>query len=165
MWFHAQECNNTLAAYYVDHCKLQNQPWTFTSPNLTLSFFNDHSSFISKIWIKNLNWHCCFVLCRTAFGRWKRNGNIIILGSSRASRLPIFSFLITHPPSGKVLHHDFVAVLLNDLFGIQARGGCACAGPYAQVRLLVVLARADFNDYFMHTKDHGNWELKLSTSL
>ncbi|KAJ8036632.1 Cysteine desulfurase 1, chloroplastic [Holothuria leucospilota] len=52
-------------------------------------------------------------LTRTAFGRWKRNGNIIILGSSRASRLPIFSFLITHPPSGKVLHHDFVADLLG----------------------------------------------------
>ena len=30
------------------------------------------------------------------------------------------------------LHHNFVCSLLNDLFGIQARGGCACAGPYAQ---------------------------------
>ncbi|VEL39477.1 unnamed protein product [Protopolystoma xenopodis] len=29
------------------------------------------------------------------------------------------------------LHHNFVCSLLNDLFGIQARGGCACAGPYA----------------------------------
>ena len=32
-----------------------------------------------------------------------------------------------------MLHHNFVSVLLNDLYGIQARGGCACAGPYAQV--------------------------------
>merc|ERR1719412_37934 len=30
------------------------------------------------------------------------------------------------------LHHNFVCALLNDLFGIQARGGCACSGPYAQ---------------------------------
>ncbi|XP_059663523.1 uncharacterized protein LOC132309210 [Cornus florida] len=30
----------------------------------------------------------------------------------------------------KPLHGAFVAKLLNDLFGIQARGGCACAGPY-----------------------------------
>ncbi|KAL0006477.1 hypothetical protein SO802_014038 [Lithocarpus litseifolius] len=30
----------------------------------------------------------------------------------------------------KPLHGPFVAALLNDLFGIQARGGCACAGPY-----------------------------------
>ncbi|XP_062096666.1 uncharacterized protein LOC133802383 [Humulus lupulus] len=35
----------------------------------------------------------------------------------------------------KPLHGAFVAVLLNDLFGIQARGGCACAGPYGH-RLL-----------------------------
>ena len=34
-----------------------------------------------------------------------------------------------------VLHHNFVVALLNDLFGIQARGGCSCAGPYGH-RLL-----------------------------
>ncbi|MCL7041717.1 hypothetical protein MKW94_001113, partial [Papaver nudicaule] len=32
--------------------------------------------------------------------------------------------------SRKPLHGPFAAKLLNDLFGIQARGGCACAGPY-----------------------------------
>ncbi|CAK9163273.1 unnamed protein product [Ilex paraguariensis] len=37
----------------------------------------------------------------------------------------------------KPLHGPFVASLLNDLFGIQARGGCACAGPYGH-RLLNV---------------------------
>ena len=31
---------------------------------------------------------------------------------------------------GKPLHHGFVVALLNDLFGIQVRGGCSCAGPY-----------------------------------
>ena len=71
--------------------------------------------------------------CRLAFKRWKRNGNFIFLGSTKADRLPIFSFLIVHPKTGKMLHHNFIAVLLNDLYGIQARGGCACAGPYAQV--------------------------------
>ncbi|KAJ7945255.1 Cysteine desulfurase [Quillaja saponaria] len=35
----------------------------------------------------------------------------------------------------KPLHGPFVAALLSDLFGIQARGGCACAGPYGH-RLL-----------------------------
>ncbi|KAJ1487473.1 hypothetical protein T484DRAFT_1786612, partial [Baffinella frigidus] len=30
----------------------------------------------------------------------------------------------------KSLHHNFVVALLNDLFGIQSRGGCSCAGPY-----------------------------------
>lgn len=36
---------------------------------------------------------------------------------------------------GFFLHHNFVVALLNDLFGIQCRGGCMCAGPYAQVLL------------------------------
>ena len=31
---------------------------------------------------------------------------------------------------GKPLHGPFIAAILNDVFGIQARGGCACAGPY-----------------------------------
>ena len=34
-----------------------------------------------------------------------------------------------------MLHHNYVVALLNDLFGIQARGGCSCAGPYGH-RLL-----------------------------
>lgn len=33
------------------------------------------------------------------------------------------------------LHYNFVCSLLNDLFGVQSRGGCSCAGPYSQ-RLL-----------------------------
>ena len=37
----------------------------------------------------------------------------------------------------KPLHGPFVAKLLNDLFGIQARGGCACAGPYGHTLLNV----------------------------
>lgn len=28
------------------------------------------------------------------------------------------------------LHYNFVVALLNDIYGIQARGGCSCAGPY-----------------------------------
>ncbi|OII77885.1 PP-loop family protein [Cryptosporidium andersoni] len=30
------------------------------------------------------------------------------------------------------LHYNFVCALLNDIFGIQSRGGCSCAGPYSQ---------------------------------
>lgn len=46
------------------------------------------------------------------------------------SFLPVFSFLIRCNDS--FLHFHFVSVLLNDLFGIQTRGGCMCAGPFAQ---------------------------------
>ena len=47
----------------------------------------------------------------------------------RSSSLPIFSFLIRY--RDRFLHYNFVCALLNDLFGIQTRGGCQCAGPYA----------------------------------
>lgn len=58
---------------------------------------------------------------------------IILLGNSSQSikRLAVFSFLVRHP-RGTFLHHNFVCAVLNDVFGIQSRGGCACAGPYAQ---------------------------------
>jgi selenocysteine lyase/cysteine desulfurase len=48
--------------------------------------------------------------------------------------------LIKHGAT-RYLHYNFVCALLNDLFGIQARGGCMCAGPYAQ-RLLGLDATA-----------------------
>ncbi|KAB1210588.1 putative cysteine desulfurase [Morella rubra] len=50
----------------------------------------------------------------------------------------------------KPLHGPFVAALLNDLFGIQARGGCACAGPYAHTLLNVDEAHSlAFRDAFL----------------
>ena len=51
-----------------------------------------------------------------------------ILGPETADRIGIFSFNIR--AEGRLLHHNFIVALLNDLFGIQARGGCSCAGPY-----------------------------------
>lgn len=59
---------------------------------------------------------------------------LVFIGPMGVEKLPILSFLIKCPTTlGKgFLHHDFVCHLLNDLFGIQARSGCACAGPYVQ---------------------------------
>ena len=45
-------------------------------------------------------------------------------------------------PAGRYLHHNFVVALLNDLFGIQARGGCSCAGPYGHRLLGIDLRHA-----------------------
>lgn len=67
------------------------------------------------------------------FSQWERVKELVIVGPHGIPRIPIFSFLVHHPPSGLFLHHYFVSALLNDLFGIQARGGCSCAGPYGQV--------------------------------
>ena len=68
-----------------------------------------------------------------AMHRWEANPAIEILGSHQADRLSIVSFVVRH--DGRYLHHNFVVALLNDLFGIQSRGGCSCAGPYGH-RLL-----------------------------
>ncbi|OQS00387.1 hypothetical protein THRCLA_05967 [Thraustotheca clavata] len=57
-----------------------------------------------------------------------KHENIVILGDPSAPRLPTFSFLIRH--GTLFLHPQFVSRLLSDLFGIQTRSGCACAGPY-----------------------------------
>jgi selenocysteine lyase/cysteine desulfurase len=68
-------------------------------------------------------------LVRSALERWRINPRIQILGNLDVPRLAIVSFVI-RDAAGDVLHHNFVVALLNDLFGIQARGGCSCAGPY-----------------------------------
>jgi hypothetical protein len=64
-----------------------------------------------------------------ALARWKDEPSIEILGNLESERLSIVSFVV-RAPSGRYLHHNFVVALLNDLFGIQSRGGCSCAGPY-----------------------------------
>lgn len=71
---------------------------------------------------------------RRAIDSWRMNPNIQILGNTDAHRLSIVSFVVRRP-GGRYLHHNFVVALLNDLFGIQSRGGCSCAGPYGH-RLL-----------------------------
>jgi selenocysteine lyase/cysteine desulfurase len=65
---------------------------------------------------------------RRALESWRTNPRIEILGSVERERLAIVSFALRHPPG--LLHSNFVAAALNDLFGIQARSGCFCAGPY-----------------------------------
>ncbi len=71
---------------------------------------------------------------RRAMVTWNAHPAIEILGNQDAARLSIVSFTIRNP-SGKYLHHNAAVAMLNDLFGIQSRGGCSCAGPYGH-RLL-----------------------------
>ena len=75
-----------------------------------------------------------------ALHRWEANPAIEILGSHQAERLSIVSFVVRH--GGRYLHHNFVVALLNDLFGIQSRGGCSCAGPYGHRLLGIDIARS-----------------------
>jgi len=78
---------------------------------------------------------------RQAIERFAGNEAINILGGTEAERLSIFSVEIA--PKGYRLHYGFVVALLNDLFGIQVRGGCSCAGPYAHHLLNMCSEDAD----------------------
>ena len=80
---------------------------------------------------------------------WSGHPGIKILGSDTCvRRAPIITFLVAASggaaPAGLCteegapgttalpnlfLHYSFVSALLNDLFGIQGRGGCLCSGP------------------------------------
>ncbi|MGA7687652.1 MAG: aminotransferase class V-fold PLP-dependent enzyme [Jiangellales bacterium] len=69
-----------------------------------------------------------------AIEAWSAEPSIEVLGNTDAERLSIVSFVVRRP-DGRYLHHNAVVALLNDLFGVQSRGGCSCAGPYGHTLL------------------------------
>ncbi|OZC02741.1 aminotransferase class V-fold PLP-dependent enzyme [Rubricoccus marinus] len=72
---------------------------------------------------------------KRALDAWREIDGIQILGPDDPDvRLGIISFNVSDA-SGALLHPRLVTVLLDDLFGIQSRAGCSCAGPYGH-RLL-----------------------------
>jgi selenocysteine lyase/cysteine desulfurase len=80
---------------------------------------------IKKIERKHLT---CFM------DKLKKIKNIRLVGRYDAEdQTPIVSFNIKH--RDRILHPKFVTKLLNDLFGIQSRAGCSCAGPYGHILL------------------------------
>lgn len=56
---------------------------------------------------------------------------IKILASEHKERLSVFSFY--HPK----IHYNLIVRLLSDRYGVQVRGGCACAGTYGHFLLSV----------------------------
>jgi len=79
-------------------------------------------------------------LLEKIFERWLANPAIEILGNQDPSkRVGIISFNLKsntgNSDGQQYLHPKFITTLLNDLFGIQSRAGCSCAGPYGH-RLL-----------------------------
>ncbi len=63
-----------------------------------------------------------------AIKRFQACPNLEILGNPSTRRIAIMALRFKH--DDKDLHYGFIVSLLNDLFGIQVRGGCSCAGPY-----------------------------------
>jgi selenocysteine lyase/cysteine desulfurase len=87
---------------------------------------------------------------RRAIRSWAAHAQIGILGNLDVDRLAIVSFEIRRP-GGRRLHHNLVVAVLNDLFGIQARGGCSCAGPYGHRLLHIDLDMShEFEQEILH---------------
>lgn len=70
-------------------------------------------------------------LLHIIFERLSKIRNIEILEADKQNRLGVISFVVTG------VHYNLFVKLLNDRFGIQTRGGCACAGTYGHMLLHV----------------------------
>ncbi len=71
-----------------------------------------------------------------ALDAWHGLPGLQIMGNPDADRaLPFFSIRLVDEKGQDRMHPLLMTRVLSDCFGIQARGGCACAGPYGH-RLL-----------------------------
>jgi selenocysteine lyase/cysteine desulfurase len=68
-------------------------------------------------------------LNRIVFEEMPKIPQLHILADNIHNRLGIISFYLEN------IHFNLVVKLLNDKFGIQLRGGCACAGTYGHFLL------------------------------
>jgi hypothetical protein len=84
--------------------------------------------------------------------RLKQIPNLMLLdGHLDSPKVPVFSFLIKC--GNRFLHYNYVCALLNDVFGVQCRGGCQCAGPYAQMMLGMLKHNQEVEHWLVHSKD------------
>ncbi len=70
-------------------------------------------------------------ILKIIFDRLPKVHGIEIMEGQNQHRLGVISFLI------KSTHFNLVVKLLNDRYGVQTRGGCACAGTYGHMLLRV----------------------------
>ena len=70
-------------------------------------------------------------LVEKAFDGFGKIDGLHILADHVKDRLGIFSFWFEH------IHFNLIVKLLNDRYGVQVRGGCACAGTYGHFLLNV----------------------------
>lgn len=76
-------------------------------------------------------------LLKIAFAGIDSIPEVKILANDHRNRLGIISFYV------EKLHYNLLVKLLNDLYGIQTRGGCACAGTYGHFLLEVSYEKSE----------------------
>ncbi|SMH56298.1 aminotransferase class V-fold PLP-dependent enzyme [Maritimibacter sp. HL-12] len=69
-----------------------------------------------------------------AFAAWSNDPHVGLLAPEHRDRLPIFSFV---PRADLGIDPADFTRALSQTYGVQARGGCACAGPYAHHLLAI----------------------------
>jgi selenocysteine lyase/cysteine desulfurase len=75
-------------------------------------------------------------LVALAFAELEKVPGIRILAHEQRERLGVISFFI------EPIHYNLIVKLLNDRYGIQVRGGCACAGTYGHYLLDVTYEKS-----------------------
>jgi selenocysteine lyase/cysteine desulfurase len=70
-------------------------------------------------------------LLKLAFEGLDAIPGVMIMDNKHRDRLGVISFYVVK------IHYNLLVKLLNDLYGIQVRGGCACAGTYGHILLEV----------------------------
>ncbi|WP_423128553.1 aminotransferase class V-fold PLP-dependent enzyme [Gaoshiqia sp. Z1-71] len=75
-------------------------------------------------------------LLQLAFAGLDSISEVVILANRQRDRLGVISFYVPG------IHYNLLVRLLNDLYGIQVRGGCACAGTYGHFLLEVSYERS-----------------------
>jgi len=74
-----------------------------------------------------------------------------IMDDRHRDRLGVISFYVVK------IHYNLLVKLLNDLYGIQVRGGCACAGTYGHILLEV---SHELSEEITNRINHGDLSLK-----
>ncbi len=77
-------------------------------------------------------------LLKICFNRLEKINKLNILADNVRNRLGVISFYIND------IHYNLIVRLLSDMYGIQVRGGCACAGTYGHFLLDVNKDKSDY---------------------
>ena len=90
-------------------------------------------------------------LLARAFAAFDKMEGIHILATEHRKRIGVISFY------HEKMHYNLIVKLLNDRFGIQVRGGCACAGTYGHYLLDVSHEKSQ---HITDMINHGDLSLK-----
>ena len=107
-----------------------------------------------KIGIRNIE-KIEHYLLKKFYDNFKNEDRIIFYGPTDIhKKIGIIPFNIKH--KDRILHPKFVTKLMNDLFGIQTRAGCSCAGPYGHTILNISQEQAKFYQCLVGLDKYGS---------